>query len=105
LIVTAGSSARPIISERVSRWLSQPLIQAGVAIGVAGGGRIALNSAISLQYGSTLFGQYATTVASLILVGSLASAGPAAAVTLGVARRWAESPGTLPRSLYQFLVK
>jgi O-antigen/teichoic acid export membrane protein len=78
-------------------------MQAGFAIGVAGLGRIALNSVISLRFGSVEFGRYAATVAAIILVGSLAAAGPAAAATLGAARRWAQLPGVLPTGLVRFL--
>jgi len=74
-----------------------------LAIGIAGAGRIAFNSVVSLRFGTVLFGQYAAMVAAVILVGSLASAGPAAATTLGVARRWAVTPGVLPISLLYFL--
>lgn len=59
---------------------------------------------ISLHFGPALFGQYAATVSAVILVGGLASAGPAAATTLGVARRWASIPGSLPTGLVRFLV-
>ena len=80
-----------------------PLVQAGVAIGIAGAGRVALNSFISVKFGTDIFGQYATGVASVILVGSLASAGPAAATTLSVARRWSEAAGILPSGLVRFV--
>lgn len=59
---------------------------------------------MSLHYGTAIFGRYAGTVAAVILIGSLASAGPAAATTLGVARRWASVPGVLPAGLLRFLL-
>lgn len=88
---------------RLSRVLTHPLTQAGLAVGVAGLGRIALNSVISLRFGPVEFGYYAATVSAIILVGSLAAAGPAAAATLGAARRWADQAGVLPAGLVRFL--
>lgn len=92
-----------LTSSRFKRWFAHPLAQAGLAIGLAGAGRIVLNSLVSLHYGTALFGQYAGTVSAIILIGSLASAGPAAATTLGVARRWASAPRDLPVGLLRFL--
>jgi len=79
------------------------MIQAAVAIGVAGLGRIALNSLVSFRFGTTLFSQYAAAISTVILIGGLAAAGPVAATTLGVARRWASQPGILPSGLARFL--
>lgn len=81
-----------------------PLAHAALAIGIAGAGRVALNSAISVGYGSTLFGRYASVVSGIMLVGGLAAAGPQAAITLGVARRFAREPGTLPSAQLRFLL-
>ena len=82
-----------------------PLADAALAIGVAGAGRIALNSLISVGFGAAVFGRYAAAAAGVLLVGSLAASGPSAATTLGVARRWGPAPGTLPRGLIAFLAR
>jgi len=78
--------------------------QAALAIGVAGLGRIALNSLVSLRFGTVVFAEYAAALSAVILIGSLAAAGPAAATTLGVARRWAEHRSELPSALVRFLL-
>jgi O-antigen/teichoic acid export membrane protein len=79
------------------------LFQAGLAIGAAGLGRIGFNSLIAFGFGSLVFAQYAGAVSSILLWSSLASAGPSAAVTLGVARSWNRERGSLPSGILRYL--
>lgn len=91
----------------VPRRRLHPLLNAGLAVGIAGAGRIALNSGISFMLGVDALGRYASVVAGVILAGSLASIGPASALTLSVSRRWEQGTATVPRDLvrlFAFLI-
>jgi O-antigen/teichoic acid export membrane protein len=76
-----------------------PMIHAALAMGIAGAGRIALNSLIAIGLGQELYGRYAGHLSGVMLAGGVASSGPYGAITLGVARKWADASGGLPRAL------
>lgn len=82
-----------------------PLLQAGLALGIAGAGRITFQSVVSLGFGAELWGRTSVLLTGVMLVGGVAAAGPYGAVTLGVARKWAERPGRLPRAYAVLLGK
>ena len=87
----------------LQRLSQSALVQAGLAIGLAGLGRIGFNSLIALGFGPLVFAQYAGATSSMLLWSSLASAGPSAAVTLGVARAWDSRGQTLPGGVVRYL--
>lgn len=104
-LILPGRPVRALVSAGW-RWIrGSALAQAGLAIGVAGAGRIVVNSIISLRFGHVVFAGYGALVASVMLGASLAIAGPAAAITLCVARNRAAGHGAVSRPLLRYLAR